>query len=112
VTPTSWTRLKGRLKSRVVECLGVPIRTCVCCGCKKPKAELIRFGPNDEGELTLDGKGKRAGRGSYICREAECIRAARKSTRLVRKSGRPIPDSVFTELENLVGGSLRESSCG
>lgn len=108
MTPAVWSRLK----SRVVEYLGVPIRTCVCCGCRKPKAELMRFGLNDEGELTLDCKGKRTGRGSYVCREAECIRAARKSTRLVRISGRPIPDSVFLELENLAGVSRRESSCG
>lgn len=103
---------RSRLKSRMVEFVGVPIRTCIGCGCRKPKAKLIRLGVNDEGNLTLDGKGKRAGRGSYVCRDAECVRAVRQSTRLARIYGRPVMDSVFRELENLVRGSYRKSGNG
>ena len=96
----------------MVRFMGVPIRTCICCRCKRPKEDLIRVGVNGDGNLTLDEKGKKAGRGSYICRDAECIKAARKSARRATMHGRPIPDSIFKEFENLVGGSCRESDSG
>lgn len=103
---------RSGLKIRMVKSVGVPVRTCVCCGSKRAKAELIRLGVNGDGNITLDEKGKKAGRGSYICRDAECIKAARKSARRARIYGRPISDSIFVELENLVGCSCRESDSG
>jgi len=103
---------RSRLGSRVVEFMNVPIRTCIGCGGRKAKADLIRLGVDDEGNLTLDGNGKKAGRGSYLCHDAKCIRTVRRSSRLARIYGRPISDLFFKELENLAVNSDRESCNG
>lgn len=102
----------SRLKSKVVKLAGVPVRTCLGCRRKKPKAELIRLCVNAEGRIILDKKGTKAGRGGYLCLDECCIDAVRKKARVSARYVTTIPDTVFTELENLVGNSYQESGCG
>ena len=47
-----------------------PERTCVGCGTRRQKRELMRL-VLDQGELAIDESGKQAGRGTYLCRELE-----------------------------------------
>jgi len=103
---------RSKLGSRVFEFMNVPIRTCIGCGGRKAKAELIRLGVDDEGNMTLDGKANKAGRGSYLCRDINCVRTVRRNSRLARIYGRPISDSFFKELEDLAVISDRESGNG
>jgi predicted RNA-binding protein YlxR (DUF448 family) len=49
-----------------------PERTCISCGRKVPKKELIRIVRTPAGLITADPTGKGAGRGSYLCGSAEC----------------------------------------
>jgi hypothetical protein len=49
-----------------------PERTCISCGRKVPKRELIRIVRTPAGFITADPTGKSAGRGSYLCGSAEC----------------------------------------
>ena len=44
------------------------MRRCVGCNEHKPKAELLRVVRDPEGGISLDFKGKKSGRGAYICR--------------------------------------------
>ena len=53
------------------------MRMCLGCNEMKPKMELIRVVKSPEGEISLDFKGKAAGRGAYICRSTECLEKAR-----------------------------------
>ena len=52
----------------------VPIRTCISCGSKRSKYELIRLIVDKEGVVRRDDKGRLGGRGAYVCPEKECIK--------------------------------------
>lgn len=60
----------------------VPLRSCIACREKHPKRELIRVVRNPEGTLEIDPKGKRAGRGAYLCRNRQCWEEALQPGRL------------------------------
>jgi predicted RNA-binding protein YlxR (DUF448 family) len=50
----------------------VPERTCIACRQTKPKWELVRLVHTPKGELQIDQRGKKAGRGAYLCPTREC----------------------------------------
>ena len=77
----------------------IPLRQCVGCREMKPKKELIRVVKSPEGEVSLDFKGKKPGRGAYVCPDAECLRRARKSRALERAFSAAMPDGVYDALE-------------
>ncbi len=77
----------------------IPMRMCTGCGEMKPKKELVRVVKSPEGEVFLDLTGKKPGRGAYVCRSAECLKAARKARRLERAFSCRIPDTVYDRME-------------
>ncbi len=81
----------------------VPERTCVGCGAKRPKVELLRVVRSPEGKVFLDLSGKRSGRGAYICPNIDCFRKAVKRKALQRslKVDR-IEEKVLEEIENQI----------
>lgn len=50
----------------------VPERTCVACRQKRPKWELVRIVRTPLGTLEIDSRGKKAGRGAYLCKLQSC----------------------------------------
>lgn len=52
-----------------------------------------------EGEVSLDFKGKKPGRGAYLCPNPACLARARKSKALERAFSAPLPDEVYGGLE-------------
>ena len=83
----------------------IPMRMCLGCNEMKPKKELIRVVKNAEGEICLDLKKKKNGRGAYICQSIDCLRAARKARRLEKSFQCRIDDSVYDSME----GELSEN---
>ena len=81
----------------------VPVRRCVGCGEHLPKVELVRVLRTPEGEVTLDLTGKKSGRGAYICKNAECLRKARRKKSLESSLEISIPDDVYARLEGELG---------
>lgn len=77
----------------------IPLRQCVGCREMKPKPELIRVVKSPEGEVSLDFRGKKPGRGAYVCPHTECLKKARKSRALERAFSAPLPDEVYAALE-------------
>ncbi len=77
----------------------IPLRQCVGCREMKPKPELIRVVKSPEGEVSLDFKGKKPGRGAYVCPDPECLKKARKSRALERAFSAALPDEVYAALE-------------
>ncbi len=77
----------------------IPTRQCLGCNEHKPKSELLRVLRTPEGEITLDFTGKKSGRGAYICRDASCLKRARKSGRIERNLSVSIPDEVYDSME-------------
>ncbi len=60
-----------------------PERTCIGCGKKRPKQELLRLCLSSEGEPRLDRAQRAAGRGAYLCGRG-CLQAAVKRKALGR----------------------------
>ena len=77
----------------------IPMRMCLGCGEMKPKKELVRVVKPPEGEISLDLTGKKPGRGAYVCKNAECLKLARKARRIERSLSCRIPDSVYESME-------------
>lgn len=77
----------------------IPLRQCLGCREMKPKRELIRVVKSPEGEISLDFKGRKSGRGAYVCPNAACLAKARKARALERAFSTQIPDEVWQSLE-------------
>ena len=77
----------------------VPVRQCLGCNEHKPKAELIRVVRDPEGGISLDTRGKKSGRGAYICHNVKCLNKARKSKRIERALDCEIPDGIYDAME-------------
>lgn len=83
----------------------IPQRQCVGCREHKDKSQLIRVVRSPEGEISLDQKGKKPGRGAYLCPEESCLKRAVKSRALERALTTPIPEDVMESLlQELKGG--------
>ena len=50
----------------------IPRRTCVSCGTKAAKRDMLRIVAPKDGGVRLDPSGKADGRGAYVCRGGEC----------------------------------------
>ena len=50
-----------------------PQRMCVGCRQMKEKPKLIRVVRSPEGEVSLDDRGKKPGRGAYLCLDPACL---------------------------------------
>lgn len=77
----------------------LPQRQCVGCREMKEKRELIRVVRSPEGDISLDFRGKKSGRGAYVCPDAACLKRARKSRALERAFSAQIPPEVYDLLE-------------
>ena len=77
----------------------IPMRMCLGCGEMKPKKDLIRAVKSPEGDISLDFGGKAAGRGAYICNNAECIKKAEKTGVLSRALDADVDNSVYEHLK-------------
>ena len=77
----------------------VPMRMCLGCREMNPKRELIRVVRSPEGEISLDFRGKKPGRGAYVCPAPECLKRVRKSRALERAFSAQLPAQVYDALE-------------
>ena len=79
------------------------MRTCVSCGAKRNKKEMVRFVLSQDKEPVRDDTGHRAGRGAYACRAPSCVETLtdrRRLERIFRLPGRQRPEA----------GELRDKS--
>jgi uncharacterized protein len=59
-----------------------PQRTCVACRAVKDKRELTRIVRTPDGTISIDTKGRMAGRGAYICASLVCWQTGLESNKL------------------------------
>lgn len=89
---------------------GGPVRTCVACGRRRPQAELLRLAWVD-GRVEPDPPRRLAGRGAYVCREADCARKLITGKGLRRAFKTAPPAQAWTglagrpEITRLLAGS-------
>ena len=77
----------------------IPTRMCVGCGEHKAKNDLIRVVRTVSGEICLDFTGKLNGRGTYICKDSECLKKAIKSKRIENAFKTSVPTEIYEKLE-------------
>ena len=82
----------------------IPTRRCSGCGEHFPKNTLIRVLRTPEGEIILDLTGKKSGRGAYICKNAQCLKKARKSKRIESSLECRISDELYQWMEEELEG--------
>ncbi len=82
-----------------------PLRMCTGCGEMKPKQELVRVVRSPDGDVSLDLTGKKPGRGAYVCRNIDCLKAARKARRFEKAFSCKIPDEVYDHMEEEMLGN-------
>ena len=82
----------------------IPMRQCVGCREMKPKRDLIRVVRSPQGEISLDFRGKKPGRGAYLCPDPACLKKVRKSKALERAFSLPIPEEVYDALDQQMEG--------
>ena len=89
-----------------------PQRSCVCCKTVRDKGELLRVVSLADGSIVYDPTGKAPGRGSYLCRNEECIKTElKKAGRLSKGLRRSISDEEAKALaqEMLAAAAKAES---
>ncbi len=77
----------------------IPMRQCIGCGEMKSKKEMMRILKTSEGEIILDGTGRKNGRGAYLCFSKECLLRAVKTKGLERSFQMRIRPEVYERLE-------------
>ena len=80
------------------------MRMCVACGTFGNGKEMFRIVKNADGTVAYDPTGRMAGRGAYVCRNAECIKTA------FRKKGfdRSLHAKLSKEAEESIQAALFE----
>ncbi len=77
----------------------IPMRQCLGCREMKPKRELIRVVRSPEGGISLDFRGKKPGRGCYLCPDMACFAKAKKSRAIERALSTQVGPEVYEALE-------------
>lgn len=80
----------------------IPLRKCVATGEMKPKKDMIRIVRSKEGDVSIDPKGKKSGRGAYLSKEKEAILLAKKKNILANHLEVTVDDSIYDELLQFV----------
>ena len=80
----------------------LPQRTCIGCGIKRNKRELIRVVKDKEGNINIDKTGKANGRGAYLCDNVECLEKAVKSKKLEREFETKIENEIYESLRGVM----------
>lgn len=83
----------------------IPLRKCLGCDEMLGKKGMIRVVRGKDGTVSVDETGKQAGRGAYLCRDAECLSKARKKRGLERSLKCAVPPEIYEELERKMNGS-------
>ena len=68
--------------TRSVSTRPIAQRTCEACRKIKAKRELVRLVRTTEGNVEIDSRGKKEGRGAYLCPARECWETALKGNQL------------------------------
>jgi predicted RNA-binding protein YlxR (DUF448 family) len=71
---------------------------------------LIRVVRTPEGTIEVDPRGKRAGRGAYVCRDPQCWQTALEPRRLSRALKCSVGDQDVTALKVLIASLLADEA--
>ena len=81
----------------------IPERMCIACRSMKPKHELFRVVKNGD-NVIMDISQKLEGRGAYICKNENCVNAAKKRRALSRHFKTAIGDEFYDAVRKVMDG--------
>ena len=88
----------------------VSIRTCVSCGKKARKQDLLRVVRLPQGNIEIDISSNAPGRGAYVCKSGECFDKAIKKgafcARLRRKISAEQAQQLRADFQAHIGALL------
>jgi len=87
----------------------IPQRKCVGCGVSKNKKDLIRVVRSPDNEISIDLKGKKSGRGAYICKSEDCLKKAVKAKRFEKNLEVAISPEILDALLQQLKSEQTES---
>ena len=76
-----------------------PERSCIGCGAKREKKELLRVLRSPEGLWEIDPTGRKNGRGAYLCPDPEYLRKAEKRKGLQKSFRMEVPAEIYRRLQ-------------
>lgn len=82
----------------------VPLRSCVICGNKTTKRELMRIVATSQDTVVTDPTGRMPGRGAYVCNDGSCIGQGLTRGRLEHALRTTLEDNTFQEIHSAVQG--------
>lgn len=77
----------------------IPKRRCLGCMQMKPKSTLIRMVKSKDGEIVIDKNQKAEGRGAYLCKDINCLKACQRKSRLNMAFKTKVDDKIYESLE-------------
>ncbi len=77
----------------------IPMRMCIACREMKPKAEMTRVVKTADDEIYLDPTGKAAGRGAYVCGNADCLKKLSGKKLLNKAFSANVGEEVYKGIE-------------
>ena len=80
-----------------------PLRSCVVCGRKTGKSDLLRIVAAPEGTVAVDQTGKLAGRGAYVCADGRCSGEPLRKGRLAHALRRRIEEEDWARIDSSLG---------
>ncbi len=88
----------------------VPVRTCVSCGLKAAKRDLLRIVSSPDGQLAVDSVGKLNGRGAYLCVECVSVPETLRRGRLEHSLKTGISEDEWANLLRAVANAAETKS--
>lgn len=86
----------------------VPLRKCIITNDMKAKEELIRIVRTKEGEVFVDSKGKKNGRGAYVSIDEKVVEQARETRAIESHFKINEIDHIYDDLMKVVNGEKIE----
>ena len=87
----------------------IPLRTCVSCGTKAAKRDLLRIVASKDGGSQLDPSGRANGRGAYVCWSGECSPRGLIQGRVQHALRAEISQEQWDDLTRSIEGTVRAS---
>ena len=82
-------------------------RSCIACGAKAGKTELLRIVRDADGAVSFDEGGRKPGRGAYVCSVA-CLEQAAHTRRLDRALRCTVHTEDYARIAAEIAALVRE----
>ena len=90
----------------------IPERSCIACGRKAAKGELVRIVRTPDGAVMADATGRSNGRGAYLCQRALCWEKGLTKRVLERRLSTAVSSRNLAELRQYLVETFASVAAG